>query len=298
MDFLPLGFQETVQKTWPKSGEKWLLELPDLLKTLANKWSLRDIEPFRNLSYHFVAKASQEGGASVVLKIGCDPQVSLNEYRALKHFSGAGSIQVLDYDEANCALLLERALPGISLNALESKELAILAYAKVVQSISLQPRPDEDFPHVRTWLEAIDQIHDPRIKHTWIQKAQYLKQSLLSSSEKEYLCHGDLHFDNVISHQDHCVAIDPKGMIGEMAFEASAFDLMSTEEMENPNFDAVILLDRIHQLATLLKLNPERLLGWIFLRIMLSIQWSIEDRGDPSRMIKWGERIFGCMYCD
>ncbi len=291
---LPQDFQEKIQKTWPKVGKKWLTELPNLLKTLSKKWSLHDIEPFKNLSYHFVAKALQSNVASVVLKIGCDPEVSLNEYRALRHFSGSGSIQVLDYDEANFALLLEAAIPGIPLNALKSKEEAISAYADVVQMLSLIPKPFQDFPHVRTWLESIEKMNDARIDYAWIEKSQRLRQFLLSSSpsEREYLCHGDLHFDNVISQGDYFVSIDPKGIIGEMAFEASAFDLVSTEEMENPNFDSEILLDRVHQLAAALKLNPERLLGWIFLRIMLSIQWSIEDQGDPSRMIKMGERIY------
>jgi streptomycin 6-kinase len=295
---LPQDFQEKIQKTWPKIGEKWLMELPNLLKILSNKWSLRDIEPFKNLSYHFVAKALQNNGSFVVLKIGCDREVSLNEYRALRHFSGSGSIKILDYDFDNSALLLEAALPGIPLNATQSKKEAISAYGKVVRAISLVPKPSQDFsqdfPHVRTWLECIEKINDDRINPAWIEKARFLKQYLLSSSqaEQEYLCHGDLHFDNVVSQGDHFLAIDPKGIIGEMAFEASAFDLINTEEIENPNFDSTILLDRIHQLAAALKLNPERLLGWIFLRIMLSIQWSIEDQGDPSRRIKMAEKIY------
>jgi streptomycin 6-kinase len=296
MDSLPQKFQETVKKTWVKIGEKWLLELPNLLNTLSKKWKLHKIEPFQNLSYHFVAKALQEDGTPVVLKMGCDPEVCLNEYRALSHFSGSGSIQVLDYDKAHSALLLEAAIPGVSLNALSSKQEAISAYAKVVKAIPSAPLPSEDFPHVSAWLESIEKMDDARINPLWIEKAKKLKQALLDSAEREYLCHGDLHFDNVISHADQFVAIDPKGIIGEMAFEASAFDLMTPEEIENPNFDSRILLTRIHQLAAALTLNPERLLGWIFLRVMLSIQWSMEDQGDPSRMIRIGGKVYPLLF--
>ncbi len=291
MDALPQKFQETIHKTWGSIGEKWLLELPNLLKTLSEKWSLHDIQPFENLTYHFVAKALQHNGNPVVLKMGCDAEVSRNEYRALQHFRGSGSIRVLDYDEAHSALLLEATIPGLSLNRLQSKEEAISAYAKVVQALSSAPQPSEDFPHVRVWLESIEKLNDPRVDPDWINKAQSLKQILLSSSEPEYLCHGDLHFDNVLSQRNGFMAIDPKGIIGEMAFEASAFDCLSPEEIENPNFDSTLLLRRIDLLAAALKLNPERLLGWIFLRVMLSIQWSIEDQSDPTRMIKIAKKI-------
>ncbi len=40
IEVFPQKFQETVKKTWPKIGEKWLMELPNLLKTLSKKWSL------------------------------------------------------------------------------------------------------------------------------------------------------------------------------------------------------------------------------------------------------------------
>lgn len=63
---------------------------------------------------------------------------------------------------------------------------------------------------------------------------------MLGSAENEYFCHGDLHLDNVIYQGKRCLAIGPKGIMGEMAFEAAAFDPPS--EGEKQNLDQIISL--------------------------------------------------------
>jgi streptomycin 6-kinase len=166
-------------------------------------------------------------------------------------------------------------------------------YAAVVETLSKVPPSEENiFPHAHHWFESIELLKDPRIPEGWIEKAKALKKFLRESPEREYLCHGDLHFENVLSHGNRFVSIDPKGIIGEIAFEASAFDLFSPEELGNSETLSKIGLDRIQKLSDLLQLKPERLLAWIFLRILLSIQWSLEDRGDPGRMIRIGKLVF------
>jgi streptomycin 6-kinase len=292
MNALSVEFRHKIENTWPQKGPEWLQQLPQILSILAEKWRLQYIQPFNNLSYHFVANAFQKG-RPVVVKVGCDPVVSLNEYQALHHFDGYGSIRALGHAPELSALLLESALPGIPLKTLIMDKSTLNHYATVVKALSQVPCPQLDsFPHVRTWLESIDKINDPRIPTEWIVNAKELKAHLLKNPESEYLCHGDLHFDNVLSHEDRFVSIDPKGMVGEMAFEASAFDLFSPEELENSELNSEIAWERIQCLSQLLQLKPERLLAWIFLRVMLSIQWFVEDRGDPAQMLKMGEKIF------
>jgi streptomycin 6-kinase len=140
--------------------------------------------------------------------------------------------------------------------------------------------------------KTIDRITDPRIDKRFVAKASELKSALLDSVDHEYLCHGDLHLENIIKQNSNWVAIDPKGIIGEMAFEAAAFDLIRNDEMEDVSTIPDKILDRATKLSVTLDLNVDRLLSWIFLRIIISAQWFVEDNGDPSLMLALAKHVY------
>ena len=156
----------------------------------------------------------------------------------------------------------------------------------MVNALAAQARPSGQYPSVKKWCEAIDSMHDPRIKSDYIFKAKMLRDFLLSSAEKEYLCHGDLHLENIICHENTWLSIDPKGVIGEIAFEAAAFDLIDKREWFDPESIQDKMLRRTHLIASQLNINHDRLLAWIYLRAMISAQWFIEDNGNPGEMLK------------
>ncbi len=151
--------------------------------------------------------------------------------------------------------------------------------------------PAAHYPHVSEWLKVIEQLSDPRINPEWIRYAKFLKEYLLTTAQESYLCHGDLHLENIIQHGERWLAIDPKGIYGEIAFEAAAYDLLSTQEKQHSERKTLVL-EHVHQLSTSLNLDVHRLISWIFIRIMLSIQWFIEDNGNPEPMIEMAELIY------
>ena len=171
-------------------------------------------------------------------------------------------------------------------------EDVIHIYATVVKKLNVYTQIQQPFTHVSEWCAVIDDMNDPRIPENFILKAKSLRAMLLSTIKDEYLCHGDLHLENIIQHHSEWLSIDPKGIVGEVAFEAAACDLISDEELKEPALLASKLAYRIQLLSNALDLDKNRLIGWIFLRIMLSIQWFIEDKGDPTRMIENAHYIF------
>jgi streptomycin 6-kinase len=287
-------FKQKVINTWGKKGENWLIQLQSIIKSLAQHWKLDNIKPVNNMSYNYVALAMQATKTPVVLKISCDAQLILDEYKALKHFDGHGAIGVLDINKKHNALLLEQAIPGYLLKEYHpiSIDDSIKIYAQVIQALSNQPLTANDFTHVNKWCEAIDRIKDQRINKRLVEKAIELKIFLLSSSEKEYLCHGDLHLENIVQQGEKWLAIDPKGIIGEMAFEAAAFDLVSNDEMQDMETLPEKIIARATQLSSVLNLNYDRLISWIFLRIIISAQWFIEDNGDPDKMLTLAYHLY------
>lgn len=280
--------ENNVINVWGEQGALWLKQLPAIIARLVQHWSLYDIKPVDNMSYNYVAKATQKVGKSVVLKIGCDTQLIEDEYNLLKHFNGQGSIKVLDIHYDGNALLLEQAIPGYLLKKHHLANITdtIKIYTNVVKALASKDRPSGQYTHVKKWCEALDRMHDDRIKPDYVIKAKVLRDFLLSSAEKEYLCHGDLHLANIILHGNQWLSIDPKVVIGEIVFEAAAFDLIDKREWLDPELIQDKILHRTHLITSQLNINHDRLLMWIYLRVMISAQWFIEDNGNPDEMLK------------
>ncbi len=279
---------------WGNKGKIWIQNLPTVIFELSEHWHLSDVTPVDKMIYNYVAFAKQNNNTSVILKLSCDKALIEDEYRALKHFNGVSAIKVLDMHTSLNALLLEQAVPGYLLKASHPKNIenTIKIYTRIVTALASQPKPYKRYTHVEKWCQAIDRIHDNRIKPEHIDKAKELRDYLLSSVEKEYLCHGDLHLENIILHNKGWLGIDPKGIIGEMAFEASAFDLIEKCEWTEPETIPNKINLRIKLLANNLGIIEDRLLGWVFLRVIISAQWFIEDNGCPDEMLKLASILY------
>lgn len=286
--------EKNVKNTFGEAGLKWIRSLPIIVEKLSDYWSLTNIAPANNMSWNYVVYAIQNNHDHVVLKISCDQTMLESEFRTLKHFDGHGAIRLIDHHSEYQAILLEQAIPGYTLkeNYPVDVEKTITSYAQVVHAIASRKPPTSTYVHMSAWCETIDKIQDERIDDCFINKAKHLKSKLLNSIKHEYLCHGDLHLENIVLNKKEWTAIDPKGIIGEMAFEAAAFDLLDNDELSDSSTIVPKLISRVNQLSITLDIDSSRLLSWIFLRIIISAQWFIEDKSDPSRMLKLAEYVY------
>lgn len=286
--------ENNVINVWGDQGRAWLNNLSSTIIELSVQWQLSDITPVDNLSYNYVAFAKQYNNTPVVLKISCDGSIIEDEYHALRHFNDARCIQVIDRATNYNALLLEQAIPGYSLklNYLKDIEVTIRSYAGIVKMLATKPTPTTDHPHVEKWCQAIDRITDPRIGLEYINKAKELRDYLLSSVNNEHLCHGDLHLDNIIQHEDKWLCIDPKGILGETAFEAAAFDLLDESDWHEPETMPDTFNQRLSLLASSIEVSEERLRAWVFLRTIISAQWFIEDNGNPNEKLRLASVLY------
>lgn len=114
-----------------------------------------------------------------------------------------------------------------------------------------------------------------------------LARALLSTAGRAIALHGDLHHDNILSSPRGWLAIDPKGVHGDPAYEpANAF--------RNPDGAGGLIFDpaRIARLAEEFSARlghpRDRLLGWAAAQCALSVVWSTEagqDTGADLRLI-------------
>jgi len=273
----------TIVDLYEAEGVAWLDRLPDTIASYARRWSLTVFPPFPNLSYNYVAPAVRADGMELVLKLGVPDFEQQRETAALRHYDGRGSAMLIEADPEGGALLIERLRPGALLAELEDDEQATLIAAEVMGQLWRPAPPDHSFPTVADWADGMGRLRaefgggtgpfPPRM----VELAERLFAELLGSMDAPVLLHGDLHHENIMSATRRpWLAIDPKGIVGEPAYEVGA--LLRNRLDAEPDLRR-LQARRLDQLAEALELERQRLLGWGVAQAVLSAWWSYEDHG-------------------
>jgi len=273
-------FHSNIISIYEEKSKAWLNALPNLVSATTSKLDLRDLQEVTNLTYNYVLSGFQ-GDNPIILKLGLDNKAITREAFALKCFVEYGAVKVLAED--NGILLLERAMPGASLKSYfpyrdqESIEIACGVIKKLHQA---NISTTHNFPHIKDWLAALDK--DCLIPDGYLQKARKLRDELLQTSKRDILLHGDLHHDNILQNGNDWVAIDPKGVMGEQAYEVAAFIRNPIPELLNHADAPIIIQGRVTRFAELLELPYQRILDWCFVQAVLGWIWALEDGCDTS----------------
>lgn len=279
-------------------GARWWRELPALLERCARRWSLTLLPPFDNLSYNYVMPVVRADGREGVLKVGVPNPELLSEINALRHYDGRGSVRLLAADEAWGALLLERLRPGVMLVTVEEDEAATRIAADLMQQLWRPPPEEHAFRSVADWAAGLQRLRDafdggagpfpPRL----VSLAEGLFPELLSSMEATVVLHGDLHHYNILAARRRpWLAIDPKGITGDRAYEVGAWLRNPLPQVGGwPDLEG-ILSRRVAILAEMLGFERQRLLAWGTAQAVLAAWWSYEDEGD------YDEPILACARC-
>jgi len=273
-----MEFENNVRLIYEKEGEKWLENLPFLIKKLASQWNLEDLKVYPDLTYNYVLKGWQEKNP-IVLKVGIDLCALQQEYAALQAFKEHGVISVIDANLEEGALLLTQAIPGKTLSSFFPKQddKALRIACELVTSLHQTPLPkNHSFPLLSEWLKIIDQ--DWEFPLHQLQRARKLKDELFRNSKSQVLLHGDLHYGNIISNKDTWRVIDPKGVVGDSLYDMTGcllrepFKLfMSQENIFN------FLRHRREFIANYTQRPVKEIWAWTYVQTVMSICWSLED---------------------
>jgi streptomycin 6-kinase len=117
---IPANLAATAARPELAGLRDWVSTLPDAVRTVADRWSLRLGEPFQpGGQCSWVAPVVGVDGSELVLKVGwCHPE-ALHEPDVLRLWDGDGAIllHASHSFDAMMAMLLERCAPGTSLKA-------------------------------------------------------------------------------------------------------------------------------------------------------------------------------------
>jgi streptomycin 6-kinase len=290
---LPDTFVQSITDLYGAHGIAWLNAFPDHLAGCAARWGLEFGPPYAlayRFSYNYVAPVQHADGSPAVLKLGVPEGELLHEMAALRAYDGRGAVRLLDADAKIGALLLERLTPGTPLATLtpDDDDTATTHAAHVMTTLWRTPPDDHAFPTVAQWAAGLQRLRlryaggTGPMPRALVERAESLFHELLDNTEPSYLLHGDLHHENILAaERAPYLAIDPKGVIGEAAYETAAFlrnpipDIGTWPDLRH------LLARRVDILAEQLGLDHRRIIGYGLAHAVLSAWWSLEDHGTP-----------------
>ena len=286
MFIIPDDFAQARITYQGEDGQRWIQRLPTILAACEERWNITIGAPFPNLSYNYVASATHDDGRLMVVK-ACGPNGEFpQQSEALRLFAGHGMTALLGYDDDHEVMLLEALEPGTLLRSVQDDEKATSIAASLMRQFWRPVPANHPFPTLSDWGRGFTRLREhyaggtgpfpPRL----LGEAETLFADLSASMAESVLLHGDLHHDNILAGtRQPWLAIDPKGLVGEPAYETGALlrnPLPGLLQMPQP---WRILARRIDQLGEELALDRARIRGWALAQAVLSAWWSVEDEG-------------------
>ncbi len=271
-------------------GTEWLARLPELLETYARRWKLTILPPY-TLSYNYVAPAIRQDGTPAVIKMGVPHPELTSEIAALQFYDGRGAVRLYEAEPEQGAFLMERLQPGKPLSMLTDDNQATEIAAGVMRRLWQPARENGIFITVAGWGQGFQDLHARftggcgPFPIRLVERAESLHAELLASTTDQVLLHGDLHHDNIVLAERPgetgtemlWLALDPKGVVGDPAYEAASFMWNPIPMIYDMPDLAQLIRRRLLLFAEQLGLDYQRLLGWTIAKSVLSAWWDYAD---------------------
>lgn len=92
------------------------------------------------------------------------------------------------------------------------------------------------------------------------------------------MLHGDLHYDNVLKHQEGWLIIDPKGVIGYPINEVWAYCMDMEEDTKF--------------IAAFFNYDLNTVRYWYFVHLILAACWCLEDNLPPDKFLNLATKAY------
>jgi len=251
------------------------------------RWRLTpDGEPFETHSSWFCfVRRDHDRALLKAFKPGSDEAPSA---RYLAVHRGSGTVRVLESDAA--AILVERVFPGTRLTRLPADgrdDAACHIICDTIEKLQSSAVEISGWPGHDQHLAAFQRYPISPLTPEIVARAESLFRELDASQSGRVLLHGDLHHENILFDEARgWLAIDPKGEIGEIAYELAA---PLRNPLDDPDqFMSPSQMDRrVSIYCERLKLDRKRVLGWCFVRTASAALWYAGRTPEPKREKAW-----------
>ena len=276
-------------------GAAWLARLPEHVAHCAERWSLRVGEPLAGGNVALVLAVEAADGTSTVLKVSFPDEESEHEADALARWAGDGAATLIARDDDRRALLLERVEPGTTLWSVEDDERATAIGAELLQALHREPSPEHAFrpldEQAARWAETIPadwRSTGRAFPAELVAVAVDACRTLPSTGAPQVLLHQDFHGGNVLrSHERGWLAIDPKPLVGDPAFDAASL-LRDRRWLLDGAGDRRRIVRRLDVLVEATGLDRERMRLW---GVVHALAWGVGAEKLEQDMVRCAELL-------
>ncbi len=207
---------------------RWLDDLPDLVSTIEDEWSITVGRPLEGATEAFVAEARLGDGSPAVLKliVPRSGEAARHEITALRIADGVGLVRLLRHDLDRGALLLERlgrSLHELALPTRRRHEILCATAAAVWQpaaGFGLTTGAEKGRWLVRFITSLWEQLDHPCSERA-VEHALACAERRVAAhdDERSVLVHGDVHQWNALEAGGGFKLVDPDGLLAEAEYD-------------------------------------------------------------------------------
>jgi streptomycin 6-kinase len=273
---LPKNLADSIADSPDPQRRAWLDRLPGTVGSLARSWELDLGAPFQpGGQCSWVAPVRTADGARLVLKVEWLHPEAEREAAALRFWDGNGAVRV-HADEIlgdTVALLLERCEPGTLLGELAEPEQDEVVCA-LLPRLWREPAAGQEFSSLQAmcadWADEAEEASGRPVggaariglDRGLMRAGLELFRTLPASAGRQVLLATDLHAENILAaRREPWLVIDPKPHVGDPAYDPLQHMLNCDRLFTDP-------FGLARRLADLLDLDRDRLLLWLFARVV------------------------------
>ena len=275
---VPENFKKNIINRYNKKGIKWLDNLDNVVNKYINKFELKNIKVIENLSMNLVIFANSKRYGDIVLKIGAPGKTTIGEIKIMKQYQTKNMVKCYYSNLKDRVLILERVLPGYSLDNVKEQKDRIKIFCDIFNNYSIPDNNENKFPTYEAKLKEILK-YDDNNKNKYndiikiIEEMKNLYKEIHKLKLKKYILHNDLNHKNILKSENSWKVIDPHGIIGEKLIETAHF-IRGEIEINNSDIKEI---DKIESLLSAgLGENKKLILKFLYIIIVEKIIWFIK----------------------
>ncbi len=246
---------------------------------LPAEWDVSEAELIAETKTSRIFRVRHAGAGTAVVKdlkpIGMEDELRGADYLAWR--DGLGAVRLVA--RHGSTLLLEDAGDLTLLHHLDSHgdAAATAIFADVLRKLHAPadlPPPAVLHP-LRDWFGSLFELarvsHDPLIA-----RGAHTADALLGDQHDVRPLHGDLHHENILHAPRGWLAIDPKGLVGDAAYDSgnAFYNPLGRDDLR---LDPDRIVGMAEALAAALDREPSTVLRWGLAHACLSASWHLED---------------------
>ncbi|MFK4089110.1 aminoglycoside phosphotransferase family protein [Kribbella sp. NPDC020789] len=270
---IPEAFVAATTNREGSSGTAWLATLPGIVDELIARWECTPDGHWMHGEVGVIVPV-RRADEPLVMKVSFPHPGNVHEPDAYTAWAGRGAVHLHERADEHYAMLLERAHPttlrdsGADVAVVGGQMSRLLSIPAPAGLPRLQDRADE-------WAEELrkDATEFSGALPDGVVARAFEAIDDLVRRQPDVLIHGDLHHRNILqADREPWLAVDPKGLIGDPAYDAVTF--LKARTLVLMQGDLLAGMEReLAAYCEAAELDHARVRRWIQLELVRTAYW-------------------------